>query len=193
MSQPDNLNHTNDVPITSIQGRSPALWGLLKRSFSKEECLLLEKLFLIAVELKANDELIPRQPGVTFNARLARVVQIASDAISLNLSLVIKCFMACCADINSFIQMSQENLPASLQNSIFSNLESDAEFTIAKCAALLDEIRHLHLSKLSNNKIQDIINKASYLNNTLDLESNNKFKVIYTTAINNARARLLTQ
>ena len=191
MSETDSIHHTNDVPITSIKDRSAALWGLLTRSLPMEDCLLIDTLFLKAVELKANDELIHRQPGVTFNARLARIIQIAADALPLSTSLAIKCLIACCSDPERFISEICRTLPNSADYKFTSNAESDFELLLAKCCSKLDEIRHLHLSNLSTTNIKLILEESDYLNNKLSLESNNKFKTQFTAAITNTKLRLL--
>jgi hypothetical protein len=152
MEDKENISHTNDVPITSITTRSPTLWGLLTRNLSLKDCEIINELFLFAVSLGANNELIHREKGVTFNPRLARIIQIAAEKEKISLELVSACLLSACEYSIDF-----ENKLCSF--GIYTkNLKLQ---NIADNAKLLDRLRHIHLEQKSVDEITKFLEQSN--------------------------------
>ena len=142
------------IALQYLKDRSPALFGELNRRFSATEVEKIAEEFMFAEQEKnaSFEKNLVREPGVNFNPRAARVLQLILESQSLQdtnaLSTALKI-------------LGGEDLSPHAKDSI----------NLPYAAILLDDLRHLHMSTLSTaekiTELQRLIEiKAQLANNS---------------------------
>jgi hypothetical protein len=151
----------------SLRADSPGLYGSLKKFASAAELEQLEEAFLAAWKLGAGTEApITRDPGVSYNPRPARIATILiKECQNLAAQEIAACFWISAITRGAELpqtdyagkQLAQQAF-AALNDSSLPTLKANALRIAA--AVLVDSIRHLHMSSLSDTERQAEINHS---------------------------------
>jgi hypothetical protein len=162
-----------------IAKESPGLYGSLKRIFKDESILVLEEAFNYAYKLGSfNEDPIVREAGVSFNPRPARFASILiKEAECVSLELISSAFfigLKLSTITNDFKIVNIDNYINSFK--VPKNQGELALFLVF----FIDLLRHLHMTSLTNDEKNELINRVSNALKDVDdknLEAFNECKI----------------
>ena len=143
---------------------SPGLHNIFRKLFGKEELLLLENAYaLTSAHGGLHEGSVPREEGVSYNPRPARIAQILHrETACVEADLYVVAMLSCCApDAACFLEAEFPKQTA-MCRPVWQQLAlpaADVPQTVAEITLchVVDQARHLHMSTLSDDDRRNFV------------------------------------